>query len=318
MLPYKILTFFLLIKELNGVKINVVGDKIENENALIISNHRSLVDHVIFPFLTRRTLGKFGENLIDSDSDTETKKEPKKEPKKEVKKGSKIKFKLLTNEEDIFAKDLSSMMIPRVMFFTWYELWAVPTVEYFKHISQADENWELDGETLVSIFHTFLDTPQPNSTQWIATFPEVNIFSEKDLKMQNILGEKHYLPAFENVLYPRFGNFANAIGGLYKTRYTRLYDSTIIYYNRNKITGEIVDFKSPSLLSILGVRDSNIETVILVHITGKFLSHIPLKRSKLEKYLENRWIKKDKLIAKLEKRILNENSKLLLQQEHVK
>jgi hypothetical protein len=36
-----------------------------------------------------------------------------------------------------------------------------------------------------------------------------------------------------------------------------------------------------------------------------------LKRNKLEKYLENRWIKKDKLITKLEKRLLKENESLL-------
>lgn len=279
---------------------------------MIISNHRSIIDHIIFPFLTRKTLSKLEEHIIDSGSDDEKKKE--KTIEKKVKKGSKIKFKLLKNEEGLFAKDLSTIMIPKVNFFTWYELWTVPTINYFKHIFQADENWEMDGETLVSIFHRLLDSPSTDGTQWIATFPEVNIFTEKDLKMQNILGEKHYLPTFENVLYPRFGSFANAIGGLYKTKYTRLYDITIIYYNREKTTGKIIDFKSPSLLNILGVRDSNIETVILVHIAGKFLSHIPLKRSKLEKYLESRWIKKDKLIAKLEKRVLNENLKLLNEQ----
>lgn len=294
------------MKELNGIKINIVGDKIENENAVIISNHRSIVDHVIFPLLTRKTLSKAEEHIIDSDSEGEE----KKIIKKDVKTGSKIRFKLLQNEERVFAKDLSTILIPNVTFFTWYELWAVPSIEYFKHISQTDENWEMDGETLVSTFHNFLDNPSLSLTQWIGTFPEVNLFSEKDSRMQNILGEKHYLPSFEHVLYPRFGNFANVIGGLYKTKYTRLYDLTIIYYNREKSTGKIIDFKSPSLLSILGVRESNIETVILVHTAGKFLSHIPLKRSKLEKYLELRWIKKDKLIAKLEKRIMKENSKL--------
>ncbi|TID17259.1 hypothetical protein CANINC_004023 [Pichia inconspicua] len=287
--------------------VNIVGDRIENENAVIISNHKSIVDHVIVPLLTRKTLTQTEEQLLDSDSEDDE----KKIIKKDVKTGRKIRFKILQNEEAVFAKDLSTILIPKVTFFTWYKLWSIPSIDYFKHISQADENWEMDGETLVSTFHNFLDIPSLNLTQWVVTFPEVNMFTEKDLRMQNILGEKHYLPPFEHVLYPRFGNFANVIGGLYKTKYTRLYDLTLIYYNRDKRTGKIIDFKPPSLLSILGVRDPNIETVILVHIAGKFFSHVPLKRNKLEKYLESRWMKKDRLIAKLEKRILKENSKLV-------
>lgn len=276
---------------------------------MIISNHRSIVDHVVFPFLTRKTLNEKPITSVFS-SDSEEDPVETKKVKKEVKKGSKIRFKILNNEENMFAKDLTTMLIPKVQFFTWFEIWGIPTINYFKHISQADENWELDGETLVSIFHEFLDTPSNSNTKWLAMFPEVNIFSEKDLKMQNIMGEKHYLPAFENVLYPRFGGFANAVGGLYKTNFTRLYDVTLIYYNRNKTTGEIVNFNPPTLLSVLGLRDFNIETVILVHVAGKFLSRVPLKRNRLEKYLENRWIKKDKLIAKLEKKILQENNAL--------
>jgi hypothetical protein len=308
-----------MMQEINQIKINIVGDHLENENALIMSNHRSIVDHVIFPYLTRRTLKERdspSEFSFGSDSEDETeklgKKEQNKKEKKEVKKGSKIKFKILNNEEPIFAKDLTTMLIPKVQFFTWFSIWGIPSVDYFKHISQADENWEMDGETLVAVFHEYLDSTNFNNTKWLTLFPEVNIFSEKDLKMQNIMGEKHYLPQFENVLYPRFGGFANAVGGMYKTNFTRLYDITLLYYNRNMITGEIIDFKPPTLLSILGVRDSSIDTVILVHVAGKFLNRVPLKRNKLEKYLENRWIKKDKLITKLEKRLLKENESLLV------
>jgi hypothetical protein len=239
-----------------------------------------------------------------------TKKQKKKELKKDIKNGYKIKFKLLNNEENIFTKSLSTLLIPKVKFFTWFKIWNIPTIEVFKHISQSDENWELDGETLVSTFHKFLDSPISN-TQWLTLFPEVNIFDEKNLRKQNIFGEKHYLPSFENVLYPRFGAFSNAIGGLYRTKFTRLYDVTLIYYSKNKLTNEIIDFKAPSLLNILGIRDNNVEIIILIHVAGKFLSRVPLKRNRLEKFLENRWIKKDKLIQKLKKRILNENESLL-------
>lgn len=259
------------------------------------------------------------ENIILSDSDDSEsenlnkskQKKNKKVDKKEVKQGSKIRFKILNNEEKIFAKDLTSMLIPKNNFFTWFEIWSIPTIDYFKHISQADENWEMDSETLVSVFQNYFESilSSFNTSQWLTLFPEVNIFTEKDLRMQNISGEKHYLPTLENVLYPRFGGFANAIGGLYKTEFTRLYDITILYYNRNVITSEIINFKPPSLLNILGLKDWNNETIILINISAKFLSRVPLKRNKLEKYLENRWIKKDKLITKLKKKIMKENYK---------
>lgn len=260
-------------------------------------------------------------NIVLSDSDdsesenlNKRKKTNKRENKKEVKQGSKIRFKILNNEEKVFAKDLTSMLIPKNSFFTWFEIWSIPTIDYFKNISQADENWEMDGETLVSVFQNYFESISSsfNTSQWLTLFPEVNIFTERDLRMQNISGEKHYLPIFENVLYPRFGGFANAIGGLYKTEFTRLYDITILYYNRNIITSEIINFKPPSLLNILGLKNWNIETIILINISGKFLSRVPLKRNKLEKYLENRWIKKDKLITKLKKKILKENHKNMI------
>lgn len=300
------------------MKVNVTGDHVENENALVVSNHQSIVDHIVFPFLTRRTVKDSDLEQLDvsSDSDDEDakKKDIQKEEKKEVKKGSKIKFKILKNEEPFFAKDLSTMLIPKNKFFTWFEIWGIPTIDYFTHISQADENWEMDGETLVTVFQSFLES-SANITQWLTLFPEVNLFTEKDLRMQNISGEKHYLPIFEHVLYPRFGGFANAIGGLYKTNFTRLYDVTLLYYNRSKATGEILNFDPPSLLNIFGLRDWDVETVILINVAGKFLSRVPLKRNKLEKYLENRWIKKDKLITKLQKRIMKENEMAFQQQE---
>lgn len=281
---------------------------------------------MVYPFLTRKTLKESEIDLFgvlsdsESDSDEEFKKKTKKvkkkkekEQKKEVKQGYKIKFKILNNEESFFAKDLSSMLIPKNKFFTWFEIWSIPTIDYYQHISQADENWEMDGETLVSVFQNYFESSSSSTTtsQWLTLFPEVNILTEKDLRMQNISGEKHYLPILENVLYPRFGAFANAVGGLYKTDFTRLYDITLLYYNRNKVTGEILDFNPPTLLNILGLRNWNIETVLLVNVSGKFLSRVPLKRNKLEKYLENRWIKKDKLISKLKKRIMKENDAIM-------
>lgn len=313
------------------MEINVLGDVLENDNALIVSNHQSIVDHVIFHYLTLKTINNRGNDpLLSSKLDEEQEEEYPlkrlKEQKMEAKVGKKrLKWnkdingiEILKNEQPFFAKNLYTMITPEVKFFTWFEIWNIPTISLFKHISQTDENWELDGETLVSIFQKFLDSSKANYSQWLTLFPEVNIFNEKNSKMQNILGEKHYLPYFENVLYPRFGAFANAVGGLYKTKFTRIYDMTLLYYNKNKTTGEVIDFNAPTLLGVLGLRDENIKTVILVFVAGKFLGRIPLKRNRLEKYLENRWIKKDKLITKLQKKIIKENELIIKEKQKQK
>lgn len=129
------------------MKVNIIGDHVEDENALIVSNHQSIVDHIVFPYLTRRAVNDAELERLnifsDSDEETSDKKAPPKEEKKEVKKGSKIKFKILNNEEPFFAKDLSTLLIPKNKFFTWFEIWGIPTIDYFTHISQADENWEM-------------------------------------------------------------------------------------------------------------------------------------------------------------------------------
>jgi len=208
--------------------------------------------------------------------------------------------KSLDNEfgnENMLAKDLTSILLPKLSFFTWYQIWNMPSLQLWRDISQADENWDLDSDTLGSTFNQYLE--QKSGVQWLVTFPEVNIFTEKSSKMEQIMGEKYYLPHLENVLYPRYSGFANCVGGLYKTTFNVLYDISIVYYYKDE-SGNVI-FEGPSLLAAFGLCESDI--TVVVHVHSKLLTRIPLRRDKMEKWLERRWVKKDKQIKNLKEQI---------------
>lgn len=257
-------TVCVYLLERNQWDIEIIGDQLEHDdNALIMSNHCGIVDYLIMGYLVQCS-----------------------------------KYPAKTNR--VKTKSLTGMFVPHLSFFTWFTIWSVPTVEYIKNIFQTDENWELDGETLTGVFNTFFNK---GGVQWLVIFPEVNIFTEKVSKLQKIMGEKYFLPMMKNVLYPRFGGVINAVGGLYETKFTRLYDITLVYYKIGD-DGQY-KFECPNLMDALGaLAGIGNNYKLIVHVKGKFLCRVPLKRNKLEKWVENRWLKKDKLVEKIQHGIL--------------
>lgn len=244
-------TVCVYLLERNEWEIQIIGDQLEYDNALILSNHCGIIDYLVMGYL--------------------------------------VQCSKYPSEVKVRAKSLTGLFVPHLSFFTWFTIWTVPTVEYMKNIFQTDENWELDGETLNSVFNPFFS----QGVQWLVMFPEVNIFTDKISKLQKIMGQKYFLPTLNNVLYPRFGGVVNAIGGLYETKFTRLYDITLVYYKTTS-DGEY-HFGCPNLLDALSGESYK----LIVHVKGKFLSRVPLKRNKLEKWVENRWLKKDKQVEKI-------------------
>ncbi|KAG7886672.1 hypothetical protein KL938_000325 [Ogataea parapolymorpha] len=87
-------TLCIYILELNNVNVEITGDELETENALFISNHASLIDYIIYPYLVLKSTRK------PSELEAARKNEKKGEPEK------------------IFAQDLSSILLPRINFFT--------------------------------------------------------------------------------------------------------------------------------------------------------------------------------------------------------
>lgn len=252
-------TLCVYLLEKSGWEIEVVGDQLEVDNALLVANHRGIIDYLVMGYLVQHSC--WGDKKEDLDG------------------GRRL----------VRAKSLTGLFVPHLAFFTWFTIWSVPSVAYIKNILQTDENWELDGETVGGVFGEYIGP----GVQWLVMFPEVNIFSDKNAKLQRMMGEKYFMPELQRVLYPRFGGVVNAVGGLFETKFTRLYDLTLLYYTKK---GNSVEFGCPSLARALGGEQFK----VVVHVKGKFLSRVPLKRNRIERWLENRWLKKDKLLAKME------------------
>lgn len=169
-----------------------MGDKLELESAVLVSNHQSLGDHILMAYLARYT----------------------------------------NNVEFAFNQNLESsyfLTLPRINFFTWFSIWQIPNYNIWFNMFKSDENWELDSNLTPGLVD---DVVKSKFVEWVVVFPEVNIFTIEDLNIQNHNGSKYFLPPFNHVLYPRFSAFANIIQGLAHSKsqkFTRLYDITISY-----------------------------------------------------------------------------------------
>lgn len=181
-------------------------------------------------------------------------------------------------------------------FFNWNSLWKVPSIKTIYNFLQNDENWTLDLLVLENILTSFTKNFRNN---WIVHFPEVNIFTDRNLYLQNQQVEKFYLPKLDESLYPRFNNFNNLISVVNSNQNSpiqNLIDLTILYYNPVKNT-----FTNPSLFEILTLKQPFF--IINIDVKVKPINKLPTKQRKLEKWLENDWCEKDKTIELMQKQL---------------
>lgn len=219
------------------------------ENAIVISNHRSLFDFILIYYI---------KTIVER----------------------------RTNLESINLK-----------FFNWNEFWSVPKLTLFWQMVMNDENWFMNYADMEPYLNKQLSK---NSNNWIVLFPEVNILTERTKFIQNQQGEKYYLPKLMNVLYPRFANFNKIFKFINSKRNTELnnfrnlIDFTILYYNPIKN-----QFINPTLFEILTFKQPYF--IIYIDMKVKSINKLPTKPKKLEKWLENNWCEKDKIIDVLER-----------------
>ncbi|KAI5966959.1 uncharacterized protein KGF55_000368 [Candida pseudojiufengensis] len=246
----------------NGVKIKVLGDEINSNPAIVLSNHSSLADFLVIQHLSR----------LSTKSD----------------------------KDSIKESCQTELSLPVVNFFSWFLVWKVPNIKILFNLLKTDENWEIEEKSILYIFAKFL---RSKFSEWIVLFPEVNIWSEDNYRLQQQVGQKYFLPKLNNVLYPRYPSFYNIITALTKFKphpYTNLYDLTIIYCRPGKTSTDSY-YLPPTLLEIFSSQEP---ITILVYIKLRSLGRIPHKRKKLERYLEHLWVHKDKIITQIK----NENN----------
>lgn len=147
---------------------------------------------------------------------------------------------------------------------------------------KCDENWTLHKLWADSLFKRVLRSELP---EWVILFPEVNIKTPTVTYLQQVQSKRYYLPEFEHVLYPRFSGLHSAMTSLSRTpesKFDTLYDITISY-----------EPQPPSLMQFFA---SDKPLVVYVDVQMKPLSRVPLKRSKLEGWLEKTWMEKEKYL----------------------
>lgn len=181
-----------------------------------------------------------------------------------------------------------SEAVPQVNFFTWFTLARAPTVKALCNLARCDENWELAQLQSDRVFRRVRDSEGP---EWVVVFPEVNIWTSRTAYLQSIQAQKYFLPALSRVLYPRFSSFANTmallrgeIGPKRALKFTLLYDVLIVHS------------KPVTLLEFFSCKEPH---TVTIHVKQRSLEKVPLKRQKMDKWLERTWVDKNKLVGSL-------------------
>lgn len=245
----------------NGVEFAISGDELEPESSLVLANHRSLADYVVMAYL------------------------------------AKISVKDKTDNQSGLSSDLL-LWTPRVNFFSWFFVWRMPSLRILFNMMKCDENWELEPSLNASRLSGVF---QKKSLEWIVLFPEINIFTQSSHFLQNQHSEKYFLPIFDCLLYPRFSPLYNVVQYMHWSgnfKFTKLYDLTISYHKSPRLED---NFASQSPVTLMDIFSSSQKIIVHVHVKTRMITGIPLKRKKLEKWLEKVWQEKNKTLQKLER-----------------
>lgn len=181
--------------------------------------------------------------------------------------------------------------LPQINFFTWFTLARAPSAKVLLNMARSDENWELAQLQSDRLFHRVRDS---NTPEWVVLFPEVNIWTPETSYLQAAQARRYFLPEMHQVLYPRFSSFSNAVWLLKAEKlptraqkFSTLYDVLIVHS------------KPVTLLEFFSCKDPH---KVTVHIKKKLLDRIPLRRAKMERWLEKCWVEKDKTVDSITRR----------------
>lgn len=186
---------------------------------------------------------------------------------------------------------------PRLNFITWATLWRVPGVRLFLSMLSVNENWFMDEATTeaqLAKLDTFLSNPDASTflPEWLVVFPEVTIYSSIDLLAQRHLLERYLSPRLENVLYPRLALFRGVTSGIRRLdmEIDKMYSVTMVYFSKS--LGQSV---TPTLLGFISQCPSDV--VVRVHVRARPLDKVPVKERKMDRWLENEWVERDRLVG---------------------
>eukprot|EP00741_Cyanophora_paradoxa_P025218 tig00000350_g24343.t1 len=149
-------------------------------------------------------------------------------------------------------------------------------------------NWESDRPRILRALDRLSQDCTSNGLKlWIAIFPEGTRYTPKKLAAAQEFAKKRDLPVPENVLVPRVKGFVTCVNGLREKAIPAIYDVTIVY----------VGFKGgiPSIRQIL--FDDAPGRKVVLHLKRIPVTDVPTDEEALGKWLQSRWVEKDKAMA---------------------
>lgn len=191
--------------------------------------------------------------------------------------------------QNLASGEISWQALPQINFFTWFTLARAPTVKTLLNMARCDENWQLAQLQSDRLFKRVRDS---NTPEWVVIFPEVNIWTAQTSHLQAAQAHRYFLPEMHLVLYPRFLSFYNAIWLLRGDKITGKAPKISVLYDVL-----IVHSKPVTLLEFFSCKEPH---TVTVHIKKKQLERVPLKRAKMERWLEKCWVEKDRTVRSLQ------------------
>ena len=150
-----------------------------------------------------------------------------------------------------------------------------------------ERNWEQDERKIKQAFDAL---KQRNLPFWLVSFPEGTRLTDQKLKQSHDWAKKKDLPFLNHVLSPRTKGFVATIKGMRDCpNLNALYDFTVVYQHGKVITPWFSDYV---------LRNGG---TVHVHMRRWKIETLPTNEAELEKFCNQIWLEKDKLIETLMK-----------------
>lgn len=170
-------------------------------------------------------------------------------------------------------------------FLSWKKIFPFFNLGKILPFYRLDENWMFESAADLEKELGKLINPY-----CLVLFPEVTVATPELIRRHKELCRACFAPELSHLLYPRHSSFADFVLGLNKGQaLSYIYDATISYTDKK---GKIL-CRAADLDTLLTQVDT-----VHVHLHREQYRRLPRHRRGIQKWLEHRWVQKDKSIRK--------------------
>ena len=146
-------------------------------------------------------------------------------------------------------------------------------------------NWQKDHNTFIEALKSLKSYPNP---WWIVLYPEGSRFTKEKLKFSQEFARSKGYPLVHHVLFPRLKGFGVIVDTI-RDEIDSVVDATVVF-----------EGEPPSVSAMLaGTADCTMHAYIRTYP----VKDIPKEDEQVQKWLINRWVEKDEIIAKFKRDI---------------